>query len=454
MDQSKFDEAQAAYDAGQYRDAAKKFLASASGGSAGNGAAFHMAGNSLMRLRRYADATTVYGQALRDETYGKRGAVQANLGGAYAALGEYSKAEAAYAAALAEPDYTTPWKALQGRASALLERGRVDEAAVAYRTAAIDPDNPGPSKALVNLGLCFMALGRPADAVEAYKAALGFDEYARRGKALANMGIAYTQMGEYEEAVRAFEKARELHSYELTGAAKDAYESALRMGRPRAETVDGWETGDIAMLAAGGAAPAGWGTDELATLAAAGAMEVSGWAPEAEAAASGLGIGDEAAVNEFFSITEEQMREKDREAKRAARAERRSGRSLVRTVVVWVTVVALLLGAAALGFYLGLGWPTQDDTVGDMLAAYQTGSDVTQYWVAVPDKDVAKEMAKVPPIKGYQVDSVERGSQESVVLVTVTPVQGAALHYRITLAREGVGWKVNGIANDWRSTDS
>lgn len=456
MDQGKFDDAQVAYEAGQYREAAKKFIAAAGAGTAGNGAAFHMAGNALMRLRRFSDATTVYGQALRDDTYGKRGAVHANLGRAFAELGDYAKAEKAYEAAIAEPDYATPWKALQGAASALLERGRIDEAAVAFRKAAIDPGNPAPSKALVNLGLCFMGLGRPADAVEAYKAALGFDSYAGRGKALANMGIAYAQLGEYEEAIRAFEKSTEMHGHTLTGAAKDAYESALRMGRPAAETVDGWETGDIAMLAAGGAAPAGWGTDELAALASSSPLAAEGpqTGLDADHAAAELGFGDESAVKDFFAITEDEMRTRDREAKRARRDQERGRGAMVRTVVGWSLVVVLLGAAVGAGYALGFGWPTQDKTVEGMLAAYQSGAEYAEFWVAVPDKDVAKEMAKVPPVKGYTVDATERGARESAVSVTVTPEKGAALHYVVTLVREGVGWKVTGIENDWSSSGS
>ncbi len=147
MDQNRFQEAQAAYDAGDFRSAAKQFLASAGRGAEGNGAAYHMAGNSLCRLRRFQDAVTVYGHALRDPLYDRRGAVQANLGAAYMSLGEYAQAANAYEAALAEPDYTTYYKGLQGMAGALLERGKVEEAAVNYRKAALDANNPDPGRA-------------------------------------------------------------------------------------------------------------------------------------------------------------------------------------------------------------------------------------------------------------------------------------------------------------------
>ncbi len=465
MDQVKFSEAQGAYDAGDFRTAAKAFLAAAGKGSVGNGAAYHMAGNSLMRLRRHHDAVTVYGHALRDDTYDKRGSVLANLGAAFVCLGEYAKAADAYESALAEPDYPTPYKALQGMAAALMERGRVEEAAGAYRKAALDEGNPDPGKALVNLGLCFMALGRPLDAAEAYKAALGFDDYQGRGKALANLGQAYVAAGDFIEAVRAFEKATQLHGHKLSEPAQRDYDTAVEAVRPRHETVDGWETGDIAALPID-EEPGGWDTAELQALTGAAVVaeptaedavwspEPSGLGPEAEQAAAELGFGDESAVSDFFALTEEEMRARDREVRRADRADKRGGGSVARVIVTLLVVVILAVGAVAAAWWFGLGWPTQRATVNGMLTAYSAGEPVDQYWVAVPEKDVTREMAKIPPVKEFGIDDVDRGPETSSVSVTVTPDKGSPLRYNITLVREGVGWKVNGVENDWSSTDS
>jgi tetratricopeptide (TPR) repeat protein len=452
VDQSKFQEAQQAYEAGDFRTAAKSFLASAGKGAAGNGSAYHMAGNALMRLRRYQDAVTVYGHALRDETYDKRGSVQANLGAAYVALGEYAEAVKAYEAAIEEPDYPTPYRAFQGMAAALVERGKIEDAAIAYRRAALDQANPDPGKALVNLGLCFMALGRPEDAVEAYQAALGFDDYQGRGKALANLGQAYAAMGEYDEAVRAFEKATQMHSHPLSPTAQQAYDDALA-ARPRRETVEGWETGQMPAPMEQ-AAPTGWDAEELQALAddtvADAEPELAGRADEAAAA---LGMGDEEAVTEFFAMTEDEMKARDREARRIERERKRSSGSwakIVATIVAVVLVAVALLGAL---YWLGYGWPTQASTVDGLVAAYAAGQPVERYWVAVPGKDVAREMAKIPsPVKTFAIDSVDRGRATSTAYVTVTPEKGAPLRYTITLSREGVGWKVTGVENDWSST--
>ena len=412
MDHTRFQEAQQAYDASDFRLAAKLFLAAAGRGADGNGAAYHMAGNSLMRLRRHQDALTVYGHALRDGAYDKRGAVYANLGTAYAAIADYAEATEAFQNALAESDYGTPYKAYQGLAGALLERGRIEEAAVAYRRAALDPGNPDPGKALVNLGLCFMGLGRPSDAVEAYRAALGFDDYQGRGKALANLGQAHTVVGEYDEAVRAFEKSTQLHGHKLSPAATAAYENALAHARPGRETVDGWETGEIAPVAAPDYDDtAGWDTDELAALTGMSVSPaVAAATPKsaADQAAASLGFGDDDAVADFFSLTDEEMRVRDRDTRRASREMHRGGgwKRLALVAGIVVTLVALVGAAYAFGF----GWPTQQQSASGMLVAHRDGKAVNAYWVAVPGKDLAKEMAKVPPVKSYTIDGVTRGS--------------------------------------------
>ena len=44
------------------------------------GEADHLRGNSLMRLGRYAEAAAAYAVALKDDAYGKKGALLTNQG--------------------------------------------------------------------------------------------------------------------------------------------------------------------------------------------------------------------------------------------------------------------------------------------------------------------------------------------------------------------------------------
>jgi tetratricopeptide (TPR) repeat protein len=299
-----------------------------------------------------------------------------------------------------------------------------------------------------------MGLGRPADAAEAYKAALGMDAYAGRGKALANLGIAYVQMGQYVEAVKAFERATQLHGHQLSSVAQQSYDAALDAAKPSRPTVEGWETGDLVTVQDVVLTGDGWATGELACLsgAVAGASEIAANV-SADAAADTIGIGDEKAVEEFFSLTEDEMRQRAKSERRAAR-KTAGPEGLIRRIAVMLVLIASLSGLGAWAYLQGYGWPTQQSTVMGMLDDYRRGLDVGRYWVAVTDKDLAREMAKVPPeVKEFTVDAVDGRATVSTVSVTVTPVKGAPLHYRITLRREGVGWKVDGVENDWRSTE-
>lgn len=430
MDETRFREAQQAYDAGDWRGAAKGFLAAAGNQPVGSGKALHMAGNALMKLRRHADAITVYRHALDDDAYDKRGAVLGNLGAALVATGAYDEAAKAYGEAAEDPTYNARWRAAQGLGGALYEMGRYDEAALAYRQAALDGGNPDPGKALNNLGLSYMGAGRPSEAVEAYRTACDMEGYNGAGRACANLGLAFSAMGRHAEAVKSFEKAVHYYGYELPPAARAAFEASREaLVQPAPEIVEGWSTGELPPIAT----PA--------------------YDPDATQAMPAVNMVNADADTDFFTATDAQMRERDRAARKAERVAKHSGKGLLKLVLTTVVVIVAIVAVFVAAWYSGLGYPTQTQTVSGLLAAHKAGKDVRPYWVAVPGADVKKEMATVPPsYKSYRIDGIDRAAGTSKVEVTVTLDKGAPLRYSISLAREGVGWKVNGITNDWRST--
>jgi Tfp pilus assembly protein PilF len=449
VDQGRLVHAEKAYAAGDWRGAAREYLGAVHGSAPeGTGRAYHMA---LVRLRRNSDAATVYGHALKDPGYDKRGAVLANLGAALAADAQYSEAVEAFRAALVEPGYDTPWKALQGLAGALFDMGRFEDACQTYREASWSQGNPDPGRALNNLGLCFMKLGRPEEAVEPYKTAIATESYAAKGRASANLGLAYASMGFSDEAVRAFEAARDVHGHELTGPAQAAYEAAKAACGPGPAPE---ATQPVAVTASAAQIVEGWSTGEMPTPA-----EQDGGTTPREASAPlapGAGPGAEAGASEnvFFTRTEDEAREVGREAERVERRERHSGRGLVVRIGVAVAVSLLVVGGLAAAWFLGVGYPTQGITVSGMLDGYRSGADVRSFWVAVPVADVKQEMRKLPArFESYVIGDVKSTSLASTARVTIVLQQDASLRYDISLVREGVGWKVNGISNAWTSTD-
>lgn len=456
MDPDLYQQADKHYAAGDYRAAAKEYLAAAQKDPDGApGRVYHMAGNALMRLHRYGDAATVYGHALQDSGYDKRATVFANLGAALAADGHLTGAISAYDDALATPGYDAAYKAQQGRAGVLYDLGRYEEATVSYRAAAWDGDNPDPGKALNNMGMAFMALGKPEEAIEAYKAALGLESYKAKGRASANLGLAFAAMGFNEEACRALVKARDTYGLELSGDLLAAYEKVRAMCAPEepapvahavthaAETaeapapeiVDGWSTGEM---------PPAF-QDEALDASGDDASLLADPEPGAE-----LPTTDE---ERFFTITDAEMKAADREARKAEKRERNADRPVWVPITMVVVACLVVAGGLAGAWFAGLGYPMQQQTVTGMVDAQRASQDVTPYWVAVPPADVKQQMQLLPvKFDSYSVDGVQRGATQSSVRIMVKLDKNATLYYRISLVREGVGWKVNGIKNDWQST--
>ncbi len=430
MDETRLASADAAYAAGDWTAAAREYLAATGGETAGSGYAFHRAGNALMRLKRLGDACDVYERALQDRSYAEGAAVACNLGTAHAAQGAFDRAAKAFKTALEDDGYAGRYKALQGLAGAYYEMGRIEEAAEAYRSAALDGQNPDPGKALNNLGLCFLALDRPADAVEAYRAALELPEYAGRGRAAANLGMAYAALGMHEGAVASFERARDELGYSLTPAMDAAYRASQDACSSR-ERVDGWTTGEMPAVAV----PAGASASPAPVVT-----------PTVES--------ESEADSRFFTITDAEMKVADREARRGVRREAASVRPRWVTALTWGGIVVAIAGGLVAGYLFGLGYPTQHMTVQGMMEAYGAGDDVDRYWVAVPAEDVDKAMSSLPPAwVSYEIVAVERSARTSKADVTVVLEQGGTVAYEISLAREGVGWRVNGVSNSFSSMD-
>jgi hypothetical protein len=214
--------------------------------------------------------------------------------------------------------------------------------------------------------------------------------------------------------------------------ALSAYEAtkATTGPTPGAEKVEGWSTGEIAPLAGGVAGGTPW------------------VAPEPLIAP----VIDEEEAS-FFTRTEDEARDVGRRAAKDERQAKLSGTGLALRIGAAVLVVVLVLGGAAAAWYLGYGYPMQRTTVSGMIDAYKAGTSYAGYWVAVPAADVKQEMRLLPArFESYTIDRVDGGPTKSAARVVIRLQKDATLTYQISLVREGVGWKVNGITNDWRST--
>jgi len=420
VDDARLARADEAYASGDWSTAAAEYLGTVAADAHDAGYAYHRAGNALLKLKRLEDAADAYERALEDGGYADRATVACNLGTVRSALKEYDSAAEAFRSALETPGYGSRYRALQGLAGACLEAERLEDAVEAYREAVLDPVNPEPGTALNNLGLCYMKLGRPGDAVEAYRAATDLAGYAGRGRAAANLGMAYAALGMHERAVKSFDRARGEFGHEFSPALAAAYRASLlnvAEGDPADDLppdVTGPMRSQVMMLA-----------DE----------------PEDD-------------DTQFFTITEAEIREAARSARKEERTKQRTARPLWVSIVTAIAVVVIVVGGFVAAYLYGLGYPTQQVTVEGLVDAHVAGEEVTGYWVAVPATDVDKAMAVLPAkVKSFDIAGVRRSARTSSVRVDVTLAEGGVVTYDVALAREGVGWKVNGIANSFSSLD-
>jgi len=472
----KFAEAQQHYNAGDFRKSARLFLDAVEKGTPiGNGPAYHMAGNSFLRLKRYSDATVVFEHALRDDTYNRRGAVEANLANAYVRTGDYDSAIAHYEAALASGDAENAYKYYQGTAQAYMQQHKYDLAAIAYKHAALEPNNPAPGKSLSNLGLAMMANGNGAGAVEAYQAAIACPDYENKGRALLNLGIAYHSLGMWEDAVKALEEAKRQPNYKESELAEGTLAHAkhrleLDQGIAEAdqvleEEVIGEEDDDgmvdpVEAYMQQQAEKTALSQDQAATddidtgdpvpediaIAATGKFP----AVSDDVAVDGGGdllpqreieVGNSEDVARFFSLTEKEVAAQGKEKLRKER-----GRFFW---LKWAAVIVLLLGAIGGGgaalFLTGQGHPSAEGTVTGLLQSYSEGRSIAEYWTFAAQADIESRMVIVPIPETFTVDSISPGSTHTDVTVTVHTEDEPARVFVFNLVREGIGWKVENI---------
>ena len=442
MDISTFNRAKAAYDAREWDTAALLFSACTSGPGAGEAA--HLRGNALMRLGRVQEAVAAYQAAASDPSYGNVGAVCTNLGKAQAALGDYRGAVSSLRRALEDPSYTGQYKALLALGGAYSKLGDARNAGVAYRRAALEENNPDPAKALINLGVCFVQLRRPADAAEAYRTALDFSQDANeRNMIQSNLGQAYVASNRMAEAVQAFNAAVS-NGYQLLPPAQADYERAQAAVNQVSQSSgsQGGSTADF--LASYGAQV---GADPLDPMGRSGEVMPS---PDQSG---------------FFDITDEDIEAASRAAKKKGKAAGKAkakaeakvaGGSHVglKVAVVALAVVVVALGACFALYLRGFGVPSQEATVDGLLTAVADGADTSSYWAAGISSSARQQaLADVPKGAKHEVVGMDEGGQTSVALARLTLEQGGELLYRVSLVREGIGWKVSDVQAQHSSVD-
>lgn len=405
MDITTFNRAKQAYSAQRW-DAAV-ILFSQCGTGPGTGEACHLCGNALMRLGRVQEAVQAYRAATADPEYRNQGAVYTNLGKAQMALGDLRGAIDSLRHALADSSYQGAYKAYIALGEAYSKMGDARNAGVAFRKAALEENNPDPAKSLINLGVCFMQLRRPADAAEAYRTAIDFatsDE--ERCLLSANLGQAYVASNRMLEAVQAFQDAI-AGNYRLSPAAQADYQRALQATSPSGPR----------------GAAGGFGSGGLDPLDPTGASGEILPSPEDSG---------------FFMMPEGEIPQ--------ARADGKRGHGGLKALIVVLAVVVVVAAAGVAAYLRGMGVPSQEEAVDAVFQAVEDGTDAAGSWASsVTAAARAQAMAGIAAGDSFEITGMDRGVAESVAVVEVDLPEGGALYYRVSLLREGIGWKVSNV---------
>lgn len=409
------------------------------------GQIYHQIGNCLVKLDNPSEAIQAYTQATADTAYDAYGAVNYNLGMAYAALHDYEDAALHFEVAVSDRKYSTPYKAFLGMGNALLKLGKSAEAGVAFREAALDEANPDPTRALLNLGVCFMALNRPADAVSSYESALQFVQSpAERNRIQANLGQAYVACGQMQKAVTAFEAALEDKTYFLSDSASVDYQRAIGAVSTGASQVTqalspsqvAGQTHPNAVVDMSGFDVS---TEPQALYDGQPGYYYDYEATTALAPANALQPVEESSP--FFTATDEEI---EKLSRGQIKADRRR-RSVGLKIIVGVIVLVLLAAIAAAALYLG-GWgiPSQSSVVEELFA--NPSQAVTSLFAPEVNEDVAKSMVEpVVTDDNPTIDGVNAGVSESTVYVTAKTPEGGDISYQVMMVRDLLGWKISNI---------
>ena len=434
MESLHFENAQVAYEKGDFVEALKEYYAClkedhAAFGPGDAGLVYYRLGNCLLKMRSFQEACTTYTKALEDNAYSDKASVRVNLGKSQIGLGEYEAAVTSFNAALADPTYRKPYQAQMGLGTAFSRLGMIIDAGTAFRNAALDERNPNPTKALVQLGACFRSLGRPQDAIESYKAVFDFNPTGiTRSKVYESLGQTYTDCGQYLEAVEAFTAAVAEGRYALSNDALTDYQKAL------------------AAIAPTITAPAA-SADEYDAVGAA-PMGVASYQPEQpfQDDSEGYGAGNVPLANDtgFFTATEDDLIEIGKKQMRKERKLRHMG---LKVLLVVMIILVLALGSAVYLFWQGYGYPSQETVITEMFAEHANGNDVLSYWVVTDDNEavILQKMNMVAKADHIELTYLDSQMAKSEAVVTAHLKEGGVLKYEVILDRDLISWKIADI---------
>ncbi|MEE0706682.1 MAG: hypothetical protein UCH28_09915, partial [Adlercreutzia sp.] len=328
-----------------------------------------------------------------------------------------------------------------------MKLGKSAEAGVAFREAALDESNPDPTKALLNLGVCFMALNRPADAVASYESAMQFDMLSStRNKLQASLGQAYVACGQMEKAVHAFEEAIADKTYFLSDSASVDYQRAVgAVAQGTSESSQATQVLQLADMSGLDVAADGTSVYDEAVAYEGEAAEPFYYDEPYEADPANfpgyVGAYENVDNDRFFTATDAELEQWSRGLAKQDRKRRNVG---LKVLLFFVIVIVLAAAAGVFAYTQGFGYPTQDEVTKQLFADPSAAKET----VFSSDLDEGKINAMLDPVVAdgnVTIDGVNKSMSDSTVYATAATEGGGSVQYKISMVRDGIGWKVSNI---------
>ena len=112
--------------------------------------------------------------------------------------------------------------------------------------------------------------------------------------------------------------------------------------------------------------------------------------------------------------------------------------------ITFMILIVLALGAAVFAYTQGYGYPTQEAVISQFFADPEGASD-SVFASGITDKQKQDMLSSVISDSNAQIEGVNRSMSNATAYVTAATSAGGTVRYEVSLARDGIGWKISDV---------
>lgn len=116
----------------------------------------------------------------------------------------------------------------------------------------------------------------------------------------------------------------------------------------------------------------------------------------------------------------------------------------LKILVVFIVIILLAFAAGVFAYTQGYGYPTQQ-TVAQQLFANKDTAATTLFASDVSSDKISSMLDPVVESGNATIDGMDRAMNTSTVYTTVSTPEGGQVHYKVSMVRSGIGWKISNV---------